>query len=361
MKPITLLTLLILIMPLASAGSFFYNGYAFGACKANATVNATIYEDGFLNDPTRVIDSRLNYTLNNGKFAFLSNSIGDGTDYEINITITNGACSASSAGSVAAQNATPLIPAPIMITTNVTITSVFAPVTPGNNSVTSDNTTTFDWNGDFTNKNYTLQIDDNADFSSPVQEIFNITATTSTLVTPLVDGVFHWRIQVTNTSNEVVENGSRHVVQVASGEAAIGSPNPTNMSWAGSSQLASFSTSLAGECRYSTSSGVAYGSKTAMTTTGGTSHSHTFTLASDGQNDFYIQCNTTTGVVNAQDYHYALQRDSTPPDYSASTVSIDGGAAYSPSDTTLDFTWNAFTDTGSGVRTYYYNFTKKLR
>ena len=74
---------------------------------------------------------------------------------------------------------------------------------PVNGKVTKDNTPWLDWSDvtDVTGVRYQLQVDDNADFSSPVVNKTSVSLSSTTLPV-LPDGVYYWRVRaVDNAGN----------------------------------------------------------------------------------------------------------------------------------------------------------------
>ena len=68
-------------------------------------------------------------------------------------------------------------------------------LSPENNDNITDNTPTFRWTEPETPENYTLVIDDDADFGSPTQTISNITDNTYTLMVGLAVDNYYWRVR----------------------------------------------------------------------------------------------------------------------------------------------------------------------
>jgi hypothetical protein len=64
----------------------------------------------------------------------------------------------------------------------------------------NDNTPTFSWLSAIGAENYGLWVDNNSDFSSP-EILENITGTTYTLASALVDGTYHWKVRAFGADN----------------------------------------------------------------------------------------------------------------------------------------------------------------
>lgn len=359
--PMLLVLMLTLLMHSASAAQFLPTGFVLGDCYDSATVNITVYTEGFLNDQAQIIDTTITTASATGSYGTITGNLADSTNFDVNITVTNPTCSASAKGSAALLSQTtggPIDP-PVQLDANITTTTVFAMTAPSNGSSTGDNETTFTWLNDYSGTTYILQIANTSAFSVLERNISGIGTLTYQLNNSqeLTDGTYYVRVQALQNSS-IIDTTDPFNFQVSAGEAIISGVTPTNASWFGSAgQTLSLTTDKNAECRYATSSGVGYASKTVFSTTSTTSHSTTVTLSTEGVNNFFIQCNaTTSGVVNANDYVHAFRYDTTAPNASAAVVTIDNGSANS-TDTTLDLNWTGFTDSGSGVVGYYYSFT----
>ncbi|MDI6792661.1 MAG: Ig-like domain-containing protein [bacterium] len=67
-------------------------------------------------------------------------------------------------------------------------------VSPDDNSYLSNNKPAFDWS-DVTGATYTIQVDDNRDFSSPELNVSGLSLSSYTPQTPLSDGRYYWRVK----------------------------------------------------------------------------------------------------------------------------------------------------------------------
>ncbi|MEW5767449.1 MAG: Ig-like domain-containing protein [bacterium] len=72
-------------------------------------------------------------------------------------------------------------------------------VSPDNGSWTNDNTPYFDWS-DEDDATYTLQVDNNVDFSSPEINQSGLTTSSYVLTNLLRDGTYYWRVKSTDTA-----------------------------------------------------------------------------------------------------------------------------------------------------------------
>jgi len=114
-----------------------------------------------------------------------------------------------------------------------------------------------------------------------------------------------------------------------------GSPSGTLSSVTTGATL-SVSTDEAATCKYSASSGTAYGSMTAFGTTGSVSHSSSISGLSHGNSySYYVKCRDGQGNTNVSDYTISF---TIAPDTSVPTASLDvpaDGAVVSGSSVTL--------------------------
>lgn len=85
--------------------------------------------------------------------------------------------------------------------------SVPIPSSPPHDSFTSDNTPTFQWQASIDPEgdpiNYSIQVDNDVGFGSPVVDITGLSTTSYTPTTELSDGTYYWHVRaVDNNSNE---------------------------------------------------------------------------------------------------------------------------------------------------------------
>lgn len=114
---------------------------------------------------------------------------------------------------------------------------------------------------------------------------------------------------------------------------SAGAPTGT-LPYTTTSTTLSLTTDETATCKYSTSSGTAYGSMTAFTTTGSTSHSTTISgLSAATSYTYYVKCVDTSSNTNATDYSisFAVDSDNVAPIVSAVSSSVSG--------TTATITW----------------------
>jgi len=110
---------------------------------------------------------------------------------------------------------------------------------------------------------------------------------------------------------------------------SAGSPSGT-LVYGTTGTTLSLTTNETGTCKYATSSGTAYGSMTAFTTTAGTTHSTSITGLSDGNTyTYYVKCSDDQGNINATDYSisFSIGSDTTAPilsSISAGSLSATG-------------------------------------
>jgi hypothetical protein len=112
-------------------------------------------------------------------------------------------------------------------------------VSPADGAVTNDNTPTFDWN-DSTDPgvdsvSYTIQVDDNCDFSSPEIDQAGVAASQFTPATGLPDGTYCWRVKATDSDADSSAYSAARTVTIDTGVPTVLSinradANPTNAS-----------------------------------------------------------------------------------------------------------------------------------
>ncbi len=104
---------------------------------------------------------------------------------------------------------------------------------------------------------------------------------------------------------------------------SAGSPTGTQSFGTASVNL-TLTTDEAATCKYSASSGTAYGSMSSFGTTGGTSHSQTINSLSNGSSyTYYVKCQDGSANTNATDYSisFSVASDSTAPTVSLTAPS----------------------------------------
>jgi hypothetical protein len=74
------------------------------------------------------------------------------------------------------------------------------PLEPADGSATSITKPTFRWSEPEGVQTYTLIIDDDSDFSSPVQELTDLTDNSENLTTVLSDGTYYWRVKAIDSA-----------------------------------------------------------------------------------------------------------------------------------------------------------------
>lgn len=110
---------------------------------------------------------------------------------------------------------------------------------------------------------------------------------------------------------------------------SAGSPSGT-LSYGTSATSISLTTNETATCKYSTSSGTAYGAMTGFSTTGGTSHTTSVSGLSDGNSyTYYVKCSDAQSNSNATDYSisFSIGTDTVAPvlsSISAGSLSMIG-------------------------------------
>jgi len=104
---------------------------------------------------------------------------------------------------------------------------------PANDSWTNDNTPEFVWNGSTDDGcygmfRYQLQVDDNADFSSPVTDVYiSYPETTYTLTAPLSDNVYYWHVRAEDGGGHWSDYSASWTIKVDTHPPAITYNDPT--------------------------------------------------------------------------------------------------------------------------------------
>jgi N-acetylneuraminic acid mutarotase len=95
---------------------------------------------------------------------------------------------------------------PFSIVVDTTPPPYPTPLSPKNGSFTNNNKPTFDWSNvtDPSGVRYVLQVDNNADFTSPEVNASGLEATEFTLATSLPDGLYHWRVGAVDGANNTL-------------------------------------------------------------------------------------------------------------------------------------------------------------
>ncbi len=102
-------------------------------------------------------------------------------------------------------------------------------VSPVSGTVTADTTPSFSWSAVANATQYQVQIDNNADFSSP-EKNFTISGTSYTLSVPLAPGTYHWRVRGRNAASPCSFYGPWSGVwtfTISGGLASLAAPTPS--------------------------------------------------------------------------------------------------------------------------------------
>lgn len=230
---------------------------------------------------------------------------------------------------------------------------------PLNESTISDSTPLFSWvYTDDANTNYTLYVDDNSNFASPilVKDDIQTPAYTLTALEALsTDRTYYWKVDI-NESGVITNTTGDYWFILDTTAPIIQTFSPNNDSWRTSSPAATnIGTNENSECRYSTNPATDWNTKIVMAGAG-TSHTGNFALGTQGENSFYVQCEDTYGnrIPLADQVHYTLKYDNIAP--TLGTALIDLGNQYTNS-SILNLTWAGFSDATSGIEYYYYSFS----
>lgn len=356
---VCLLVLAALSAGIAFAGNFIVTGQVTGPCMANANVSIRAYEAGYLSNPGYLEISTS--ALTNGAGIYSKSVLEPGTDHNLDFiaVASKPECDPGLSGNSTVLNA--VDPSAIGFTDvdmpAIAMSYSLALSSPGNGDTVFDNTTYFAWlsNGG-ANATYTLEVDNESGFSSPVVSQAGIILKNYTLNSSqqLPDGTYYWRVSA-YSSGILAESTAAWSFLLAGTGTAIMSITPAENAWTTNPVSATATTNVDSECRYSLSSS-AYSTKTLMAGTS-TAHSASITLPSQGPNTIYIQCNSSLLGLSSE-YQRTVNLDSIRPSNSTASVTVEHGRNYSIS-TTLDFNWTGFTDPspGSNISGYYYSFT----
>lgn len=139
-----------------------------------------------------------------------------------------------------------------------------------------------------------------------------------------------------HTLTAVARDGSSNITTSAVITVTIDNTSPVRSAGAPSGALVvgttattlSVTTNEAATCKYSTSSGTAYGSMTAFSTTSGTSHSSAISGLTPASYTYYVKCQDGQGNTNATDYSisFSVAADTTAPAISSISSGTPGQA-----------------------------------
>jgi len=345
----------------AEARIFTIDGYVFGPCGIGSSLNITVYAQGQVLNPAFKINSQImganGVGLYGGALNWDTLDFATGDTVDVFFNITNPGCSATAQTTLSRQFTTGAIPGDER-GINHTMYILFDLHNPADGSVTSDNTTSFNWSYDLPTASYDFVLDDNSDLSSPIIND-TISDTNYTVGVELSDNTYYWKVFVEQAT--YVDNSSRYSVIVSASGPTITSMEPDNTTWhAPGSYTINITTNIDSVCRYDTVPGQPYSAKTTMDTTGLTDHGLDVSIATDGDHLYYFECNSTGGTLMLSEVEYNLTVDARVPDRSAATVTLDGGAGYSTTGI-VNVAWAGFTDPtpGTGIAGYYYNSTNQ--
>lgn len=348
---VILVFMLAISIPSITALPQFYgiSGVVTGECKESAQVNVKAYSTGQM-DNIAFLETDFNETtqLSSGDWIYggvlTDESTLGGTGLDVKITISNTSCSPSAVTVVTSLG----VSAAVEI--NGTLNVPFTLSSPTNQTSTSDNTTTFVWVNDIVSANYSLIVDDSSNFGSAVINQSGILIFNYTLPSELADGTYYWKVEAYQGSKYVMSSG-RNVFTLVSGAPSVSAITPAENTYvAAATRSFQLTTTSTGNCAYATSPGVAFGSKTLMTSTGGTTHTATLSLSTEGNNIFYFQCNGTNGIAMSTDVNRTVIRDTLGPTGGSVTINDDDSVSLN---STITINWTGFTDAGIGVISQY--------
>lgn len=347
------MTVLMTSFSLAAIVPLNVQGIVSGTCNSSASVSVIGYCPGQVGNASCIVDNATATATGSGTYgtALTYDNAVYVTGLDVVVTATNTSCATTAIGTTTANNQVGGGPP---VTINVAMTNTFTLDAPSDGASLTNQTINFSWTNNIVTPNSTIEIDDDGGFGSVDISVTDIADPNITLGTALSDGTYFWRV-LTSIGSTLIQESDVFNFSLANSAPVISNISPTNTTYYSQTSIAlSFSTDLAATCAYATSSGLAFTSKTVMSTTGGTSHSATVPLAGEGNNVFYLQCNSTGGVVMPADIQTTLRRDITNPSSSSASVQINGGAS-TATNSTINISWSGFTDSTSGIFGYYVN------
>jgi len=281
------------------------SGYVFGLNNINATVTLVAYSIGTQN----VLDSKVTLTDSLGRYAEVLN-IPEGIGY-VDIYVN-----ASNPPSYGENGNYTNISVNDNPTINITMETPLTLISPVQNALLNNNTPTFVWNYSNFSGYFKLWIDNESSFSLPlVQNITGIKQENYTLNSSqqLPDGGYYWKITAYDNSSDLDTSETR-AFTIDTMPPNITSILPANDTWHSTNSISvQVTTNENAECKWDTTSGQQYASKTNTLSGTGTSHTGTLDLTSQGANIFYFQCNDTAGNVMLNDVVHLLNLDNVTP------------------------------------------------
>ncbi len=214
-----------------------------------------------------------------------------------------------------------------------------APLISSVASSTSDTIATITWT---TDENASSRVDfgTTSSYGTASTSAVLTTSHSITLSGLTVSTLYHFRVQSTDASSNTATSIDYTFTTSATPDTTApvrsgGSPSGT-LAYGTTSTTLALTTDENATCKYSTSSGTAYGSMTSFTTTGTTSHSSSISGLSNGTSyTYYVKCQDSSSNTNASDYtiSFSVAADTTAPTVSMTVPS--NGATVSGSSVTL--------------------------
>ncbi len=158
------------------------------------------------------------------------------------------------------------------------------------------------------------------------------------------DGNYIWNCQACDYVGNCNFSLSNRTIRIDTTVPSISNPYPLNNSFITSDSTAlGVLTNENAFCRYSTSSGEAFASMTAFSTTGVLTHNSTLTgLIDNTTNNYYVKCNDTLVNVNSVDYYLRYSVDFNYPPNKTNLTELSNDTL--TNNTNITLTWTNTTD-----------------
>lgn len=349
----------------AQMAAIVITGTVSGPCAANASINATGYNQTAY-DPNKVVwqaNSTANGAGDYGVGLQYPSSLYSGLT--VVLVATNPSCDSRAIGNrtdYMNNGGSPY--SGIDITMSISIPLSLS--SPADGAAVSTNQPTFTWTDDGGNYYFDLVIDDNSNFGSPYRNITIYDDTNHTLndsAQTLADGTYYWKVDLRLTSGgQIVTTSSSRSFTVGAAGPAITGFYPSNSTWKSPYTSGNFIQAYAdkeGTCKMDKYEGTAFSAMTYALTAYGNQSFYYGGIPSpaQGYTNYTIRCNSSLGVMG-EEYTFKVRYDSVPPIAGGAVLTIDGGAAYHLSSSPLSLSWTVFTDPSPGIQTigsYYYS------
>ncbi|MBS3160437.1 LamG domain-containing protein [Candidatus Woesearchaeota archaeon] len=299
--------------PTEANNTYTNNSYIF--------INVTVTEANFANITFYLVNSTsVNATLftslnNNARWINLS-PLNQNEVYYYNVSVADLANNIN-------YSETRIITLDNTLPNNITLLS------PGNNTISTNRTPLFTWNNvtELNFDNYTLEIDNDADFTS-VQFTFikynNLTNSTHLMTTPLNDNTrYFWKITVTDKANN--RNSTTFTYTTDNTKPAVTLNSPGNNQWLTASTVnfqyiptdTPFNSNLQACDLYGNFTSTTFEKNNTQTPAGGAINTFTLILA-DSSYTWNVQCNDSAGNSARAAANFTVNLDTVRPSLSYS-------------------------------------------